>query len=396
MSQLRRFEACSFVLLAALAAGCSDENSGTLKDVAYSGTAYPNRRPLIEADGHLLGFVPSLASDAISVVDLDEMSVVTTVPIGRDPVDVDGPKHLLLDPSAGLAYVALSYPFSRPGAHERVAGATLRSGYAEALDLSDLSVVGDARLDPNTYEVALSSHGVLASTHYDADNAAITTDPDARRSNLVLVDPASSIEGGQASPRRVSLPAASGALAFNADGSRLFVACTGIDSLLVIDTATGEMVGQAPTGMSPANKPISLVADVARERVLVSNEVASTVAVFDMADTPNALASLYVGAQPMFPTWLSDSVIAVPYQQPNGVALFDETTSELLLDVRYTEAECRDPSELTLTADGRLLLVCQGSQFSPGWLVELDPETLAIKSRVDVGIYPERLTILAP
>jgi YVTN family beta-propeller protein len=324
------------------------------------------------------------------------MSLVATVPVGRDPVDIDGPRHLVLDPSAELAYVALSYPESELGAHAAAAGQNGRSGYVEALNLSDLSVAGDLRLDPSTSEVGFSNEaGMLAATHFDKNRATLSV-AEARRANLVLIQPARAIASAEATPRRIPVCAVPGALAFNADGSRVFIACSGDDTLAVVDTESGDVLSQVPVGSAPANKPIALSGDGARERVLVSNEVSTVVSMFDMADTPSLLATLRVPGVPRFATWISDGVIGVPHEGPNGVTLFDAATGDVQLDVVYTNEECEAPAELTTTHDGRLLLVCTGTKYTPGSVVELDPETLGIVSSVEVGRYPERLTISEP
>jgi YVTN family beta-propeller protein len=369
-----------------------------LVDDAYRGDAFPDRRPLIETEGRRLAYVPNRSSDTISVLDLNDMTLVATVPVGRDPVDLDGPRHLVLDPGADLAYVVLSYPESRPGAHEAAQGAVARFGYVEALNLRDLGVVGDLRVDPVATELAISSAtGALGVVHLDENLATLNAaDPEARRAALVLVDSPREIATGDATARRTRVCAAPSALAFNADGSRVFVACIGEDAIAVVDAASGDVLSRVPSGTSPANRPYALVADPARERLLVSNQVSSSVAVFDMADAPSPLATLTLSARPMFATWLDDTRVAVPHQLPDGVSVLDAETGELLLDVPYSTTDCQLPSELTLTSDHRLLLVCEGDHYVPGAVVELDPETLAIKSRIEVGLYPERLTLREP
>jgi DNA-binding beta-propeller fold protein YncE len=396
LSLLRSHEACLCVAFAIGAAACSKDPK--LVDIDYAGDAFPDRRPRIERAGRRLAYVPNRSSDTISVLDLNQMTVVTTPPVGRDPVDIDGPRHVVIDPDADLAYVVLSYPESRPGAHEAAQGATARFGYVEALDLRDLGVAGDVRVDPVATELAISSAtGVLGVVHLDESLATLNAaDPEARRAALMLVDAPREIPSGDATPRRTRVCAAPSALAFNADGSRVFVACIGEDAIAVVDAASGEVLSRVPSGTSPANRPYALTADPVRERLLVSNQVSNAVVVFDMTDAPSSLTTFLVSARPMFATWLDDTRVAVPHQEPDGVSVFDVETSELLLDVPYAAADCKLPAELTLTSDARLLLVCEGDHYTPGAVVELDPESLAIQSRVEVGLYPERLTLLDP
>lgn len=396
MSLPRRYEACLCALFAAAAAACSDEPP-QIVDVGYGGDAFPDRHAAIDGQGRRLAYVPNRRSDSVSVLDLNEMAVVATLPIGRDPVDIDGPRHLVLDPSRELAYVVLSYPESTPGAHEAAQGVSARAGYVEALRVSDLSIAGDLRVDSYSTEVAISSAtGLLVVAHSDQNLASFNPDPVARRTNVVMIDSPSAIETGTAKERRSLVCAAPSSLAFNADGSRLFVGCIGEDTVAVVDTDSGEVLSQVPSGTSPANRPYAVVADAMRERLLVSNQVSNVVNVFDMADEPQPVASLLSTSRPMFAAWLSDTTVAVPHQEPDGVSLFDVETSELLLDVSYTEQTCKFPSELTFSSDGRLLLVCEGNHYAPGAVVELDPQTLEIQSRVEVGLYPERLTLLEP
>ncbi len=186
------------------------------------------------------------------------------------------------------------------------------------------------------------------------------------------------------------------AIAFDRDGRRVFVACTGEDSVVVVDSQSGTVLSRVPAGNSVVNKPYALVVDLARDRLLVSNQVSYTVSEFDLSDTPNLLSTLSVPGIPMFPALISESTLAVPFQAPSGAALFDVTTGELLVQIQYSDADCTNPAEFSLTSDSRLRLVCEGDHYRPGAVVELDPHTLAIQSSVSVEIYPERMAISEP
>jgi YVTN family beta-propeller protein len=332
----------------------------------------------------------------VSVLDLDAMTLLASVPVGRGPVDIDGPRHVALDAANGLAYVALSYPFANQSPHALSLGETRRSGYVQALNLSDLSIAGDLRVDPNADDVVFSpSSGRLAVSHFDTFRA-LNSDVELRRANLALVESASAIAAGTAQPLRVPVCAAAAAMAFDPDGARVFVACTGEDSITVVDAASGEVLSRVPAGASVVNKPYALVADRARQRLLVSNQVSFSVSVFDQSDTPNLLSTLSVLGVPFFSALLSEATLAVPFQAPHGAALFDVATGKLLAQIQYTDEECTNPVEFSVTSDSRLRLVCEGDHYRPGAVVEVDSETLAIKSRVSVEIYPERMTILEP
>jgi len=393
LSLLRDLEKLLLVVATATGVGCS----GSVSDGDDSAIAYPNHRPTFEAQGRRLGYVANRNSDTVSVLDLDAMTLLGSVPVGRNPVDIDGPRHVVLDAASGLAYIALSYPFANTSVHALSEGATQRSGYIQALNLSDLSIAGELRVDPSAAETAFSpSTGQLAVSHFDTYRA-LNSDVDARRANLVFVDPAKAIATDDAEPRRVPACAAPAAIAFDGDGTRLFVACTGEDSIVVVDSVSGEVLSRVPPGTAGSSKPYALVADPAHDRLLVSNQVSRAVSVFDLGDTPQLLSTLSgLPGVPMFAALISETTLAVPIQAPNGASLFDISTGEELLELQFSDADCTNPSEFSITSDSRLLLVCEGDHYHPGAVVELDPDTLAIKSSVSVELYPERMSISQP
>lgn len=390
---MRDFEKLLFVVATTAAVGCS--GSETKADDA--GVAFPNHRVTFEPAGRRLGYVANRNSDTVSVLDLDAMTLLASVPVGRDPVDIDGPRHVVLDTANGLGYAALSYPFANTSTHALAEGGTQRSGYIQALNLLDLSIAGEVRVDPIAADVAFApATGRLAVSHADVFRA-LQADVEARRANVVFVAPADAIAKGNAEPNRLTLCAVPSAIAFDGDGSRLFVACTGEDSIAVVDSASGAVLSRVPAGASDVNKPYALVADSAHERLLVSNQVSFSVSVFDLSDSPNLLAtSQRVSGVPMFAALISDTTLAVPFQFPNGAALFDITTGKQLLEIQYSDADCTNPAEFSFSSDARLHLVCEGDHYRPGAVVELDPATLAITASVSVGLYPERMSILEP
>jgi DNA-binding beta-propeller fold protein YncE len=391
---LRSYEKLLLLAVASTAIACSgSEPSGSAE---YSGIAYPDRRPSFELGEHRLGYVANRSSDSISVLDLDDMTLLGTVPVGRDPVDIDGPRHVQLDVENGLAYVVLSYPFSDKSPHALTEGEQQRFGYVQALNLTDLSVAGELRVDADADDVAFSAaNGVLAVSHYDTFRS-LNTDPALRRANLILVDDAKAIATSDATARRISLCVAPLATALNEDGTRAYVACTGEDAIAIVDTESGELLGNVPAGEAAVNKPYAIAVDSTRERLLTSNQVASTISIFELSDEPSLLSTLRVPGIPQHATWIADSTLAVALQEPSGAALFDADSGELLQQIVYTEADCQHAAEFSVTRDARVRLVCSGSFYSPGAVVEVDPTTLEILSSVSVGIYPERMTIFEP
>lgn len=393
MTRSRRLRCIARALLFVAATACSNDGGSDPSDGAY-----PNRRPKLGGEGSWRGFVANRLSDTVSVLDLDAMRLLGTAPVGLNPVDVDGPRSLVLDPKRGVAYVALSYSFDVGGPHVVARGSGERPGYVQALSLADLRPLGELRVDPSPGALALSDDGAkLAVSHYDTARAALPTDNvDERRANLTLIEPAPDIAGGE--PRLRAIPACvvSAGVVYDSDAERAFVACTGEDSLTVVDTGQGSVVARVPAGEGLANKPFSLVADREGARLLLSNQVARSVALFEASALPSALRSTTVPGVPHAAAFLAGDEWVVPLQDPSGVARIDAARGAVLQHYQYSSTECENPSEARSLADGRLFLVCEGDHYERGNVVQLDPTTLAVVARVTVGIYPDRLGVLSP
>jgi hypothetical protein len=131
--------------------------------------------------------------------------------------------------------------------------------------------------------------------------------------------------------------------------------------------------------------------------LLVSNLESETVALFSTRDElPERLWVTQVLGTPFFAAWLDAERLVVPLQAPSGAAMLDAASGELTREVSFTPGDCLNPHEAVVSSDGRLFLVCEGDRASPGTLVELDPDSLEVTSRLELGVYPDRLLLLEP
>jgi len=365
---------------------------------ASSDPAFPRRSPRFERGGRLLGYVANRRADSVSVLDLDAMTELGEVPVGRDPVDVDGPRHAVADPAAGALYLVLSYPLVADSPHAVENNGGPRDGYLLELALDDLRPLGSVRVAPSPTELVLSDdRRLLAVTHQDTVLALKNTpDIDARRASLALVQPTSDMSDGAATLSLVPTCVAPAAVALSGDGTRAYVACTGEDTLAVVDTVGKAVTARIPAGALPANKPYALTRSPAGTRLALSNQVAQTLVVFSTGDVPAPLATLPTSGVPFFAGFHGESELLVPVQEPDGVMRVDLTTATIAQAVTYADDTCQNPSDAHFSADGRVFLVCEGNHYGPGSVVELDPSTLAIIARVDVGVYPDRLAVVEP
>ncbi len=96
---------------------------------------------------------------------------------------------------------------------------------------------------------------------------------------------------------------------------------------------------------------------------------------------------------PSFAGWLSDDALVVPIQEPSSAAVIDADTGTITKEIAYADSDCLNPGEIQRAASGRVFMVCEGNHFGPGALVELDPESLEVRARVELDLWPDRLAI---
>lgn len=365
-----------------------------------SASAFPDRRASYRTGEQALGFIANQLDDTVSVVDLESMSVVGTTPIGRDPVEIDGPRHLTWNAEETTFYTVLSYPHEVISPHVAEAGGSTRAGYVQRLSATDLRPLGEARAGERAGDLALAADGSqLAVTHYDTLRSLEGETLADRRSDMVLIDQPTQMASGTALSWRAPACVAPSALAYGKQNDRAFVVCTGEDAVGVMDTRQGALISLTPSADPTLNKPFkpwTIALDGPRERLLVANQQVNTVDVFSAEDNPRLLSSARVGAVPFHATWVGEAEFIVALQRPNGAARVSATDGALLAEASYSASECENPSEPQLLADGRLFLVCEGDHYSRGALVQLDSETLAIVQRVELGLYPERMAVVLP
>ena len=377
---------------------CALSMGGCSRDDATAGPAFPNPRVPFDSNGRTLGYVANQYSDTISVLDLGTLAVLGEVPVGINPVELDGPAQVTLDQTRGVAYVLLTYPLSVVGAHAVAHGARPPFGYVRELSMRDLTPLGGGSVDRRAASLALATdHSLIAVAHFDQDLALLPTDLDSRRANLDLLEPAWGLQTGTADKRAQPVCVAPLGVVLGKDGTRAFVACTGEDSLAVVDTSSLTVLTRVPAGDGPVNKPTAIVIDPAGEQVLLSNQLTNQVVVFKADDTATELlSSVELPGLPGPVAFLSAKEWLVPLQSPSGAVRVDASTGQMFTQKSYGDDECQNPHAATIAADGTVFMVCEGDHYSPGWIVRLDAVTLDVQGRVEVGLYPDQLAILAP
>jgi YVTN family beta-propeller protein len=389
--------------LARAVAGCSGEPATEPAEAP----PFPSQRAAFPVGSRALGYVTNGASDTLSVVDLEAMTTLASVPIGLDPIDPDGPSDLVVDRGAGLLYVALSYPLPAYQGPHAAHHALPRPGYVEALALADLRHLGALMVDPSPSGLALAADAsTLLIAHDDIDRAAqLTGDIAARRASLWVVESPAAIAGNAANANALPVCAAPYAVAYGADKTRAFVTCTGEDSLAVVDPQALSVVERVPVVVPQGgvSKPYAAVADASRTRLAVSSTVSRSVTLFGMSDaTPlwtrvfDASAEGVPSGVPYFAAWVSASTLLVPLQSPSGAVLLDARTGGVLRALTYAASDCDAPRQAVALDDGRAFLLCAGDGFDDGAIVAVDPASLALGARADVELAPDRMAVVLP
>ena len=371
----------------------------------YAREAWPDRRgPLPRpASGGPLALVTDNGSDTVSVVDVGGPATLARVPVGLDPIEIDGPHHLDVDPVAGAVFTAFAYPppSVAPGPHGNHGGSQA-PGLLVKLALPDLRLLARAPTDINPGDVKLTPDGTrVLVTHFDllrAQRPASAGGDDQRRSSLVVYEAATLKRLGA-----VAVGLAAHGLTTSADGRTAFVTCYGSDELALValdDPAlavTRVPVGPgAGSGASLRYGPYAVLRSVDGQAVYVSNLESRDIRVFDTtrgAFDPARVAP--VRGAPFFATLgPADATVIVPVQSPDTLVALDASTLAVRRGRTFTADECQRPHQAARAPDGSYLLVCEGDRKSPGALLRFDPDTLDILGRTTLGVYPDAIAFL--
>jgi hypothetical protein len=356
------------------------------------GDAFPNRRAELPLGATTLGFIANFASDTMSVVDLDRFLLVTELPVGRDPVDRDGPRSTVVDSERGVVHVVLTYPDSEAGPHSAQFGVE-RPGYVQTLSLTDLSPLRETRVAGSPFALEITpDRSRLVVSHNDATLALIGQDPLARRSSLSILD----ADTLGAPPAVRAFPVCITPFGFDFLGSSsALVACVGDDALISLDLDSGAISAPFDIDTTAPQKPYAVRFDASDQRVAVVYQHTHELAVFESATLEAPPATFDVGGVPNSVTWLSPDELLVPFRDPNGAARVDLKQMTVATSASYAD-ECDAPSEFTVAPSGQLYLVCEGNGFVNGALLEVDRETLAMVQRLELGFAPDRMAVRVP
>lgn len=169
-------------------------------------------------------------------------------------------------------------------------------------------------------------------------------------------------------------------VAVSPDGARLYVASEDTGRLVIMDARSGGIAGSAPVGGEPEGTAVSPDGRL----VYVTSEEDHVAAVYD-SSARRVRARIPVGQRPRNSVFTADGRRAfVPGENDASVTAIDVAADRAIARTRI-EGETVRPMGIALSGDGRHLYVTTGRGRE---LVRLDPATLRVTGRVEVGTRP--------
>jgi DNA-binding beta-propeller fold protein YncE len=368
----------------------------------------PSSLPPVGPAGRVL--ITNSLEDTVSLLDLDTMGSASwgelaRIPVGLNPVELEGPHHTAVSPDGTYYYVGISnyVPGGGSGPHG-AHGAGTADGYCLKMDASTNKLVASVRVDRNPGDVILSKDGrTLYQTHFDllkiADAARRgITDERQMDSRLAIIDAETMTRKAM-----VAVCPAPHAVRLSPDERRAYIACWS-DEVAIVDLqapnypVTRVKVATNPgTAITPRHQPYALTVSPTTGAVWVSSLSSRSVQYLDPATlTPTPTRSVFLTGSPLFGTLSADgSTLYMPYQGSEVLAVIDAATSAVRREIPLAPSGCLNVHQVELTPDERHgLVVCEGDHVGPGTLHVVDLTENKVVKTVQVGLYPDSVAIL--
>ena len=368
----------------------------------YEGEAFPNRRSSFGGGERL--YVIAEAHDRIAVVDRSSGSILGAAPIGRNPVEVDGPHAVQVDEKNGFLYVGLAYPATGADGVAHSHGTSTRAGYVQKLALDELRVVGETRVDSDPAELALNADGSrLIVTHFNLLRSTKSTpNDDEKRSNISVIDTGKMEPLGGPEPLRIRTCAAPHDVVISSDANaRAFVVCQGEDSVAIVDWSAAPSVQRvALTGNdvvvgAPSYQPYTAALSPRGTALAVGTVGASLLFLFDLTTALGAGRPIHLRGVPGRPFWSADGArLTIPIESAAILAVVDATSGEEMFSRDLRSAGCSPIDTAVDNSSQRLFVLC--ADTGEGSVVlTLDAEGTDVGSieRWNVGTGASRIAL---
>ena len=398
------------LVLTSLASGCSDR-------VVFGRDSFNTDPP---RPGPLNGYVvvTNNGDDTLSAVDARTGQVRWRIPVGFIPVELEGPHHIVADPSGNFFYINLSEAVagSGSGPHGSHGSGTI-PGFVLKISTSDGSQVGFTQVDPNPGDLTISADGTtIYVTHYDL----LKLGQAAQSGNMRLADTHLAIVSSATMTLRnlITLCPVAHGVRLSADEKRLYATC-GTDEIAIVRLDDPSLPVQRvllPGAVESVNctrcpYALSIAPD---GTVWVSNLGPSggtsgggSIQIYDPRTgtfDPSRNISLCgralfaaFGTSPLGPSayrvyvpeqGCGDSVRAyevVGSQPPNAIG-----------QISFGPSQCFNPHMISIPVNGTGHLVCEGDHSGPGSFVFLDLQAMSMTSSGRLGVFPDGMALIPP
>lgn len=347
-----------------------------------------------------VAYVSNNGSDSISLLDLEAPGNTSSVSLDFDRRR-EAPHHLAIDTAADRLYVAFAHPREAVAAgnpHAQHGRSAIAPGELVTLQRSTLRLLRRDPVDENPGDLLLGQDGrTLLVSHYDLgrafDGARRGAPPRELYATLQVWDAKTGIKRAE---RAVCV--APHGIAMRRDASLALLACYGSDELALVDLRSPELatekipLGSAPGPLgAPRFGPYSVTLSADESFAVVAELEGKQLRVFDMHSRSfDDARRVELGARAMMPCFSPAGRLYLPLAAPDGLAKIDAASGSVLARTDL-DATCMSPHVAACRADGRVLVVCEGDHVGPGAVVEVDPESLALRARWNVGVYPDAL-----
>jgi hypothetical protein len=395
------------LLLLALC-GCGD------RIPIYDGPPFPHDPAPV---GPLLGKIVTSnnGDDTLSIVDPAAPAPPQRLVVGFNPVDIEGPHHLSVDPAGRYIYVNLSMTAGAVAAGPHGAhGSGMIPGWVLKLDTSSGREVGRIDVDTNPGDNTISADGkTLYVTHYDVAKWVAASAPGKNirdgDSRLILIDT-------ETMTRKAAVPICPAAhgVRLSADETRLYATC-GPDEIAVVelpaltvrrvplamDSVEGAACGRCPYALSVAPDGVVWISSTGAGATgrgaisLFDPALPGGGAIDEAASVPlrgGAMFAAFVGTKDSYRAFVPERGAAgdhvrIYQPQPRGQPPLE------LADLALDRNDCLS-AHMLLAEGSRGHLICEGDHFNPGTFVWLDLDARTVMGSKPIGVFPDGLALV--
>lgn len=380
--------------------------------VYSTATPWPTR-VIMPPNDHGFFFTTNNLSDTVSVVDAETLQPLTYLPVGLNPVELEGPHHLQPGSDGKYLYVGLTetFPSNASGPHG-AHGTGAVPGYLLKIRISDGELVGKVRVDRNPGDVKLSPDASkVYVSHFDVkriiDQTQAGGDEQSKWSGIAQIDTATMTRDALV----MNCPAEHG-MDITHDGSTMYVACYGGDEVAIVDLTQPDL----PSTLVPAGtNPIELPGTQSYQPYATTLNTSNTLAWFSCWASGDVRAldtatgqfddskKTYLGGYPTFgAAWHGDRMVFARQSGTPGV--FDDhvflvgSNGGVVADYAMDPSQCKNAHQVMIDPkdSNHAIVCCEGDHVNPGSLVRMDLQTGAVLATAQVGVFPDLVVYVPP